>query len=90
MIQFGPMVRERLSLRKKNLPLQANEKIFEVISEVKNNLTEVRNLSSRNANKPEETAALVEQLEFFLKNYWSNIHEEDSLAQRVRYFLERR
>ena len=88
-IQFGPLVRERVSLRNKDLPEEAKKKIVDVVSHFKNNLSEAT-FPSSNSDITEETTAISAQLAFFVDEFWSEIDDEQSLAYRVRDFLKER
>ena len=88
-IQYGPLIRERVSLRNKELPEEAKSKIFDVVSHYKNNLSEA-NYPSMKIEIEEEETAISDQLSFFLEEFWSEIADENSLAYRVRVFLNAR
>lgn len=88
-IQYGPLIRERISLSNKELPGNAKSKITEVVIDLKNNLAEA-GYSSPEITIGEETDVICEQLGFFEKEFWSEISDQNSLAFRVRSFLSSR
>jgi hypothetical protein len=88
-IQYGPLLRERVSLLNKGLPEEAKSKIFDVVSHFKNNLSEA-NYPSGETEIAEEDNAISDQLSFFLEEFWSEIVDENSLAYRIRDFLKAR
>jgi hypothetical protein len=89
-IQFGPLVRERLSLRKKAFPQSVQDIFVDVIGNFRNNLTETNISRSQPGSLESETEALSAQLRFFSSEYWSNIEEAHSLAGHVRDYLKER
>ena len=89
-IQFGPLVRERLSLRKKAFPQSVQDIFVDVISNYRNNLTETTVSRSQPGSIELETEALSAQLHFFSTEYWSNIEDADSLAGHVQSYLKER
>lgn len=89
-IQFGPLVREKLSLRKKAFPEPVQAIFVDVISNYRNNLTESTMLPSKESDIHAETEALKAQLNFFVTEYWAKIETADSLAGKVRDYLRAR
>lgn len=89
-IQFGPLVRERISLRNKAFPQTVQDIFVDAIKNSRNNLTEVNIGRTSNLSLENETAALSSQLGFFATEYWINISSEGSLAGNVRNYLSER
>ena len=86
-IQFGPLIRERLSLRRRDLPASTIALFDDVLV---NNLESVSDsqLWKRPATSlEEETAALTEFFRSLANDQWSGVTESNSLAGRVRAYL---
>ena len=89
-IQFGPLVRERLSLRKKAFPTYVQQVFVDVVKNTRNNLSDSPLQQQKYSSTEIENDALAAQLGFFEKQFWSNIVSEQSLAGSVRRYLRER
>lgn len=89
-IQFGPLIREKIALKKKSYPKEVQAAFVDVVSHLRNNLSETPKLSGSSPLVSGEEEALAMQLSFFEKEYWSSITSDDSLAGSVRRYLRPR
>lgn len=89
-IQFGPLVRERLSLRKKSFPVEVQQVFVDVVKNTRNNLSESPKHNRKVSSLEDENNALAAQLSFFEKEYWGTIDSEESLTGSVRRYLRER
>lgn len=89
-IQFGPLVRERLSLRKKSFPLAVQQVFVDVVKNTRNNLSESPKHIRKVSSLETENEALAAQLSFFEREYWGTIDSDESLTGSVRLYLRER
>lgn len=89
-IQFGPLVRERLSLRKKAFPAAVQQVFVDVVKNTRNNLSDSPLQQQKFSSLEVENDALAAQLSFFENQFWSKIESEESLTGSVRRYLRER
>lgn len=89
-IQFGPLVRERLSLRKKAFPTAVQQVFVDVVKNTRNNLSDSPLQQKKYSSVEVENDALAAQLGFFEKQFWSKIESDESLTGSVRRYLRER
>lgn len=83
-IQFGPLIRERLSLSKATISKEKQAIIFDVISSERNNIAESQLQFGAISAEDEETQALISFFDELAKTKWQHIQESNSLAGVVR------
>lgn len=86
-IQFGPLIRERMSLRRKAFPHPVQAVFADVVLSLRNNLSETEASVLESTSLDDETHALNQELRFFESEYWKSISSPNSLAGRVRSYL---
>lgn len=89
-IQFGPLVRERLSLKKKSFPATVQQVFIDVVKNSRNNLSESPIHNKKVSSLEAENDALAAQLSFFEREYWGTIDSDESLTGSVRRYLRER
>jgi hypothetical protein len=86
-LQFGPLVLERLALRRGPLPTQTIEIFDDVLKKDLDTVSDSSLFSPSTASVEDETQYLTAFFEGLLDVQWKGIAEEDSLAGRVRRAL---
>lgn len=86
-LQYGPLVRERLSLRRKSLPVSTVEHFDYILRNKKSYLCESTMFIREKVSAEAETNELNVLFTKLLNGPWKNITEENSLAGRVRAHL---
>ena len=86
-LQYGPLVRERLSLRRKTLPVSTVEHFDYILRNKKTYLCESTMFSNEKVSTNTETKELNILFAKLLEGPWKEITDENSLAGRVRAHL---
>jgi hypothetical protein len=86
-LQYGPLVRERLSLRRKELPVRTVEHFDDILRNKKSYLCESTMFMREKVSAIAETNEMNKLFTKLLDGPWKNINEENSLAGRVRAHL---
>ncbi|MEO8261760.1 MAG: hypothetical protein ABI566_04250 [Pseudolysinimonas sp.] len=86
-LQHGPLVRERLALRRRALSAHSSDVLFDVIDSRLDSASDSALWPARTATFDDETAALRGYLRALSETLWTGIDEPDSLAGRVRAAL---
>jgi hypothetical protein len=89
-IQFGPLVRERLSMRNRATSQLSKDVIFDVLSNIRPNLSDSTVWGKPQSSVEKETSALEERLTILCANQWRDITSEYSVAQKIRTYLSSR
>lgn len=84
-VQFGPLVRERLSLRKAVVSSRKQKIIFDVISQERNNIAESPLMKFKPGNLDAETSELHSFFKELCDTKWKKITEVGSLAENIRF-----
>jgi hypothetical protein len=87
-LQYGPLIRERLALRKPPLPPSAIKKFAEVLESELDTVSDSTLWASSSATENEETQALRAFFRRLTSREWAGVQESNSLAGRVRMQLE--
>ena len=83
-VQFGPLIRERLSLRRTEISEHKQRIISNVIIEKLNNISESHFLEQTNNSVDDETEQLIHFFAEVCETKWQNITDPNSLAEIVR------
>jgi len=83
-LQYGPMVRERLALRRRSLPPGAIDIFNDTLGHRLDSVSESHLWPKSKSTQCVETAALEDFFRNLVDNQWSEVTESDSLAGRVR------
>ena len=86
-IQFGPLVRERLALRRAGVADSVKDVFAEVVQNRLVGLPESSRWPVRSSTLDAETQGLVTRLEFLDGSLWSSFKGQRSLAQRIDGWL---
>jgi hypothetical protein len=86
-LQHGPLVRERLALRRRSLSETSRAVLLDVIQSHLESASDSALWPPRTASLDDETAALRQYFEGLSDTLWSKIDEPDSLAGHVRAAL---
>jgi hypothetical protein len=86
-IQFGPLVRERMALRRKSLPPSTTALFADVLNSKLATVSDSKLWADSTATLQEETNEIERFFANVLKTKWSAVTERDSLAGRVRACL---
>lgn len=89
-IQFGPLVRERLSMRNRTTSQLSKDVIFDVLSNIRPNLSDSVVWTKARNSVDGETSALEERLNALCKDHWQDITSGNSLAHTIRNYLSSR
>lgn len=89
-IQFGPLVRERVAMRNRKTSQLSKDVIYDVISNAKPSLSDSSVWPSKQFSKEAETLALEERLRDLCNNQWGEISSINSLANTIRDYLRNR
>lgn len=89
-IQFGPLVRERVAMRNRKTSQLSKDVIYDVISNAKPSLSDSSVWPSKQFSKEAETLALGERLRDLCNNQWGEISSINSLANTIRDYLRNR
>lgn len=87
-LQHGPMIRERLALRRRGISSLASAVLRDVVSERRMTTAESRLWPAVSTRTEEETELLDEYFRGLLTTLWAGIDDPDSLAGRVRRHLD--
>ncbi|MCX6494699.1 MAG: hypothetical protein NTY82_02835 [Actinobacteria bacterium] len=86
-IQFGPLIRERIALRGRSSSESTKDIFADVIENGRGNLAESVKWKRPKASRDAETALLRERLEFLNRERWNNFVSEKSLAATISTYL---
>ena len=86
-IQFGPLIRERLALRNRSLDPTAAEIINDVIENSLSSTAVSLRWGREETSLAEETQRIRDFYEALLSGPWKDISDENSLAQTIRNYL---
>ena len=86
-IQFGPLVRERISMRNRTTSQLSKDVIFDVLSNIRPNLSDSTVWNKAKSSVENETFALEERLSLLTTNQWKDINSEYSVAHKIRTYL---
>lgn len=87
LLQYGPMIRERLSMRNRELPDRSVEAFNDILTHKKLFLSDSEVLKEAAGTMEEETEQLFNLFKRLSENEWSSVTESNSLAGRVRTAL---
>lgn len=88
-LQYGPLVRERIALKRPPLPRISIMKFKDVLEKNLDSVSDSSLWKQQTANIKEETASLRRFFEHLTTHQWSGVTESNSLAGRVRSGLNR-
>jgi hypothetical protein len=83
-IHYGPLVRERLAMRRKSLPPSATALFADVLDSKLDSVSDSKLWPNSVATLSQESADLEEFFSHVLESKWAAVTESDSLAGRVR------
>lgn len=86
-LQYGPLVRERLALRRRELAPASAALLLDVIEGHLGDVSESALWPAETATLEDETAALSSYLIGIAETLWVDIRQPDSLAERIRDHL---
>lgn len=86
-IQFGPLVRERLSMRNRKTSELSKDVIFDVLTNIRPNLSDSTVWNKAQSTVESETAALEERLTSLCNDQWRYITSEYSVAHKIRTYF---
>jgi hypothetical protein len=89
-IQFGPLVRERISMRNRTTSQLSKDVIFDVLSNSLPNLSDSRVWPEKVGDLEVENKELTNELNSMSTGIWSNIKTDHSLASKIRDYLNAR
>ena len=87
-LQYGPLLRERLALKRPPLPAKLIKKFEDVLTHNLDTISDSTLFVEQNASLEIETNSLRDFFEKLTTNQWSGVTEANSLAGRVRSALE--
>ena len=83
-LQYGPMIRERLSLRRRELSATSRAVLIDVVANNRDSATDSVAWPSAYTSLEAETRALEDYLLSLCETLWQGVTEPDSLAARIR------
>lgn len=83
-IQFGPLLRERLALRNRTLSTSSQDILLDVLTKHLNSVSDSSLWKPTGSTVEEETMLLRGYLDGLCSTLWSGISDVDSLAGRIR------
>jgi hypothetical protein len=83
-LQYGPLVRERLTMRRRSLAPRSRDVLFDVLDSRLESASDSTLWPAPSATLAEETRAISEYLLSLADTLWEGVTEEGSLAERVR------
>lgn len=86
-INFGPLIRERITLRSRSSSQLSKDVFYDVILNKRNSLAESEAWPSLKHSKKQETIALASHLRTLCNGIWGGIQHPRSLASRIRQSL---
>jgi hypothetical protein len=86
-LQYGPLVRERLALRRRTIAPSSRDIFYDVLDAGRGSLAESTLWTPVGGSATKETALLGEYLRRLCDSEWSSVHDPHSLAGRVRAYL---
>lgn len=86
-IQFGPLIRERMALRSRTSSEATKDIFADVIVNHRGSLAESDKWPARQGDEREETALLRERLAYLDEHAWKSFTSEKSLAATVKKYL---
>jgi hypothetical protein len=86
-IQFGPLIRERIALRSRSVSDTTKDILADVIENNRGNLAESVLWPPRASDLNEETRLLRRRLSHLTQSTWKEMKSQSSLASRVREYL---
>lgn len=89
-IQFGPLIRERIALRNRSLDSSAAEVINDVIQNSRTSTAVSIRWNNESTSIQNETDRIIEFYEGLLAGPWKDITDDYSLATKIRAFLKTR
>jgi hypothetical protein len=89
-IQFGPLIRERIALRGRSSSESTKDIFADVIENGRGNLAESVKWKRPKTSRDAETALLRERLEFLDRERWNNFVSEKSLAATISTYLAKK
>lgn len=88
-LQYGPLVRERIALRRPPLPTTSIKKFADVLDHNLDTVSDSSLWNKSTTSLKEETSQLRRFFEELTTHQWSGVTENNSLAGRVRAALKR-
>lgn len=86
-LQYGPLIREKISLRRKPLPKNSILLFSDVLERELDSVSESDIWEFLNSNIENETASLNFFFNSLIENKWSKISDDNSLAGRIKDYL---
>jgi hypothetical protein len=86
-LQYGPLIRERMSLRGRSIATSSVDVFYDVLAEGRGSLAESTAWRPVDSSVPAETSELRSYLRNLCESEWKNVIDPDSLAGRVRNYL---
>jgi hypothetical protein len=86
-LQYGPLVRERVALRNRSIEPGSRDIFYDVLKQGRGSLAESSMWPALSATESSETAELKQFLSKLCDNEWKSVLDADSLAGRIRSFL---
>lgn len=87
-LQYGPLVRERIALKRPPLPATSIQKFADVLDHKLDTVSDSSLWNKPASSLKEETAYLRSFFEELTTHQWSDVNETNSLAGRVRAALK--
>jgi hypothetical protein len=89
-IQFGPLVRERISMRNRATSQLSKDVIFDVLSNKLPNLSDSKVWPKKVGHLKVENKELLSELNSMSTGIWADIKSDNSLTSKVRNYLNTR
>jgi hypothetical protein len=86
-IQFGPLIRERIALRGRRSSEATKDIFADVIENQRGNLADSVKWKRSKTSREEETALLRNRLTLLYRERWNNFVSEKSLAATISAYL---
>lgn len=86
-LQYGPLVRERIALRNRSIAPGGRDIFYDVLEQGRGSLAESSMWPSLRTSESSETAELKKFLTKLCDDEWKAVVDADSLAGRIRSFL---
>jgi hypothetical protein len=86
-LQYGPLVRERIALRNRSIAPGSRDIFYDVLEQGRGSLAESSMWPSLGTSESSETAELKKFLIELCDDEWKAVVDADSLAGRIRSFL---
>lgn len=87
-VQYGPLVRERIALRNRSTSPTGREIFFDVLSEGRGSLAESSEWPQVDSTLAAETEAINAYFRKLISHEWKSVDDFHSLAGRIRHHLD--